>query len=174
MRLSNLQANQSLNPKSQKFSIPQGNAGVRVTLNLMSKLVKQYKSNIKIRTLAANLTKRILQKDWKSEVKAIQKYVGYEIRYTKDIRGVETIQDPVFTLENGYGDCDDKSTLTAALLEAIGHPTRFVACGFNGGLLSHVYVETKIGDKWVGVETTEQVGLGWIPPNMTSRMLEHN
>ena len=174
MQLTNQQANQRLKPKSKKFDIPQGNAGVRVTLNLMSKLVKFYKSNIKIRTLAANLTKRLLQKDWQSEIKAIQKYVSYEIRYTKDIRGVETIQSPVFTLDNGYGDCDDKSTLVAALLESIGHPTRFVACGFNGGLLSHVYVETKIGNKWIGVETTEQVGLGWTPPNMTSKMLEHN
>lgn len=161
-------------PRAKKFNIPDGNAGVRVTLKLMSKLVKHYKSNIKIRTLAANLTDGIQQKDWLNEVKAIQNYVKNEIRYLKDVRGVETIQDPVFTLTNGYGDCDDKSTLTASLLEAIGHPTRFLACGFNGKSLSHVLVQTKIGNKWVSVETTEPVSLGWTPPNISCRMLEHN
>jgi len=139
----------------------------------MSGLVKEYKKALPIRTLALQLVKRNGQKDWLGEVRKIQEFVRDRIRYVKDIRGVETLQTPVKTLEFGQGDCDDKSTLVAALLESIGHPTRFVAVGFSGQF-AHVLVETKIGNKWIAVETTEPVGLGWFPPGVTMRMRWHN
>lgn len=161
-------------PKATLQNIPEGNSGVRTTLNLMSKLVKHGKQSIAVRNQAGKLTRNLKQKDWLSEVKAIHDFVQNEIRYTKDIRGIETIQTPEVTLNNRYGDCDDKSTLTATLLETIGHPTRFVACGFNGNGLSHVFVQTKIGNHWVSVETTEPVKLGWTPPRITCRMVVHN
>ena len=40
------------------------------------------------------------------------------------INGVETVQTPLRTLENEAGDCDDKSLLTATLLETFGFSTR--------------------------------------------------
>lgn len=160
--------------QSSLHAIADGNEGVKQTLLLMSKLVKSGKKNLEIRTLAGNLTKALQQKHWLNEIISIQKYVRDNIRYVRDIRGVETIQTPDVTLKIGYGDCDDKSTLVASLLESIGHPTRFVAVGFNSGNLSHVFVETKIGNKWMGVETTEPVECGWVPPNSTSKMIVHN
>lgn len=155
-------------------NIPEGKDGVRETLRLMSKLVKQGKSNISIRTLAGQLTKNLPQKNFYGEIDAIHRFVQNEIRYVKDIRNVETIQTPIVTLNNRYGDCDDKSTLTAALLESIGHPTRFVACGFNGKDPSHVFVQTVFNNRWLSVETTEPVKLGWTPPNITIKMIENN
>jgi hypothetical protein len=159
---------------AQMMGIPSGEAGTRETLKLMSKLVKAEKSALPIRLLALDLVKRNGQKDYTGEVLKIHQFVRDHIRYVRDVRGVETLQTPTKTLELGQGDCDDKSTLTAALLESIGHPTRFIAVGFAPGSFSHVLLETKIGNKWVPVETTEPVKLGWFPPGVTMRMRWHN
>src|SRR5574340_1000732 len=155
------------------MGIPSGEDGTRATLKLMSGLVKAGKTALPIRQLALSLVHRNGQKDWYGEVRDLHQFVRDHIRYVKDIRGVETLQTPEKTLEIGQGDCDDKSTLVAALLESIGHPTRFVAVGFNGQF-AHVLVETKIGNKWVAVETTEPVELGWFPKNVTLTMRWHN
>ncbi len=56
------------------------------------------------------------------------------------------------------------------LLESIGHPTRFVAVGFRPHNYSHVYLETKIGNTWLGLETTEPVEVGWQPKGVMARM----
>ena len=171
MRLTHLPARV---PNSRLSEIPDGNGGVKQTLLLMRQLTRQGKRDIRLRTLAASIVQHLPQKNWIGEIKAIQEYVKNNIRYLRDIREVETVQTPDKTLELGYGDCDDKSTLAASLLESIGHPTRFVACGFSPDSLSHVYVETKLGGKWISVETTEPVDIGWQPKNVQCKMVIHN
>lgn len=156
------------------MAIPSGEAGTKTTLKLMSKLTRTGKTDLPVRGLAMALTRHLPQKDWVGQVRAIHAFVRDKIRYTKDVRGVETLQTPIKTLEIGQGDCDDKSMLAAALLESIGHPTRFIAVGLRGGPFSHVLIETKIGTKWVPVETTEPVELGWLPAGITSVMRWHN
>lgn len=143
-------------PKYTLLGIPQGAPGVRATLKLMSKITGQYKTSRPIRELALQLVSRLPEKNWKREAEEILRFVQTQIRYVKDVRGVETIQTPVQTLRLGQGDCDDKSTLAASLLEAIGHPTRFKAVGFAPKKYSHVYVQTKIGTRWVTLEGTQQ------------------
>ena len=98
----------------------------------------------------------------------------YSIQYVRDVRGVETIATPIKTLEFRQGDCDDQAVLLASLLEAIGHPTRFVAMKQTTfGPYVHVYTETKIGSKWYPLETTENMQPGQ-PMKYAARMLEHN
>jgi len=154
--------------------IANGNTGIRQTLKLMSKLTKAYKASPIIRELALSLTKTLKQKNYWGEVAALHHYVKEEIRYIKDIREVETIQSPVQTLRLRQGDCDDKSTLVASLLESIGHRTRFVAVGFSPKSLSHVFVQTRIGNKWVSVECTENWPLGARPRGIKNVMVENN
>jgi len=155
--------------------IPQrpGSAGVAQTLDLMRKLTREGKKNQLIRELAVKLTRDLPQKDWMGEVAAIHNFVQNHIRYVRDVRGVETLQEPQVTLDVGSGDCDDKSILAASLLEAIGHPTRFVAMGFLPGNYCHVTVQTRIGPNWRTVETTEPVQLGWVPPGLRNVMVRH-
>lgn len=140
----------------------------------MSGLVKKYKSHQLVRELAIQLTNRLNQKNFKGEVGLLHQFVRDKIRYVKDIAGVETLQAPLQTLRIGAGDCDDKSILVAAFLESLGHPTRFVAVGFQRGSYSHVLVQTKLGSKWVSVECTEPVQLGWFPPRVKTVMMQHN
>lgn len=154
--------------------IPPGRAGVRATLEEMRNLVRQYKKNMPIREMAAQLASGLDQKNYLGEVKASHRFVRDGIRYIRDIHGIETIQSPEYTLKHGYGDCDDKSTLLASLLESIGHPTRFVAVGKAPGKFNHVYVETLVGRKWFPLETTEPVPAGWAPSDMRARMVVHN
>lgn len=157
--------------------IPTGNAGVRATLKAMGLFVNKYKKAPVIRDLALKIVRNAgagNEKSWSKQARAIQLYVQKEVAYRRDIRGVETVQSPVQTLKYGQGDCDDKSVLTASLLEAIGHPTRFAAVGKQKNHFCHVLAQTKIGGRWVSLETTEDWPLGKNPPDVRSWMVHTN
>lgn len=162
-------------PQTQELrAIPDGMGGIKATLAAMSAFVNQYKYDPRIRGLAVELTLHLPQKYYAGEANALFQFVRDQIRYVQDIAGMETVQSPVATLDNGAGDCDDKATLLAALLESINHKTRFIACGFRPGEISHVYVETKVGQSWVPLDATEDVAMGWAPPGIVTRKEWHN
>ncbi len=140
----------------------------------MRQLARAGKKTLPVRLAALSLTNNRKQKDWAAEVRALHAFVRDRIRYVRDVRGVETLQTPEITLQLKAGDCDDKSVLLAAMLESIGHPTRFCAVGFRPDHFSHVLVETKIRDKWLPLETTEPVEAGWEPRNVQTRLTVHN
>ncbi len=156
--------------------IPDGPPGIAATLKAMGQLVRDYKKSLNVRGLAIMLTGACGPKDYACEVKCLHGYVRDQVRYINDIVNVETVQSPDVTLANGAGDCDDKSTLLCALLESIGHPTRFVAIGFEPGVYSHVLCDTKIGASWISLETTEDVPVGWSPDPkaILARMVYYN
>ena len=158
------------------MAIPDGPAGTRVTLDLMSRMVKRYKRSVPLRQLALNLIRGIEgRKDFPAQVARIRNYVADNIQYVKDVNGVETVQTPDRTLDNKAGDCDDQSVLVASLLETIGHPTRFVAIRMKPlGPFVHVFTQTRIGRQWVTVETTEEWPIGYTPPFAGKPMIRHN
>lgn len=171
----------SSRPKPRNFPltsrlayVPDGKEGTLTTLKLMREFTRNGKRSLPVRSLAVELTNGNNQKDWIGELKALHAFVRDRIRYVKDVRDVETLQTPEVTLHVGAGDCDDKSVLLASLLEAIGHPTRFVAIGFRPDDFEHVFVESRIGNSWIPLETTEPVEIGWSPKNVVSRMVVHN
>jgi transglutaminase-like putative cysteine protease len=94
---------------------------------------------------------------------------------------VETLQTPKELLRTKQGDCDDKATLLATMLQTIGFPTRFCAVGVREGPYSHVLVEAKApghpkADRngWVALETIlPGVEPGWFPPDATRKMVAH-
>lgn len=153
--------------------LPNGTAGTRETLRIMRGYARAAVRSPDqfIRHTALNIIQNIAPRNWTGEVKAIHAYVRDNIRYVQDPDGIELVQTPEKTLELGAGDCDDKSTLLAALLIATGHPAQFVAVGMNGESFSHVLVETVIGDAWVPLETILPVQVGWYPAGVTSRYI---
>ena len=153
--------------------IPDGHEGTRLTLEVMRRLVKEWRANPEMIAFARSLVEGVQEKNFREEAAAVHAYVRDQIRYTLDPNEVETVQAPNVTIETGHGDCDDKSVLVATLLEILGHPARFAAIGFAPDVFEHVYVETKIGADWIGVETTEPVELGWQPQGFVSKMLRH-
>lgn len=160
-------------PTIELAFIPSGPAGIGATLDKMVELVRAYKKHPLIRQLAVELTQHLPSKAYTQEARELWQFVHTYIRYVKDIRGVETVQTPIRCLQNKSGDCDCHATLLAALLEAIGHKTRFVAMWFGPALQQHVLAETLIGDRWIPLETTVDRPFGWIPPGQVKRMVRH-
>jgi hypothetical protein len=158
------------------MGIPSGREGVRTTLRLMRQLTRDGKKNPAVRAMAVQLTRTLPQKDFLSEIKKLYEFVRDRIRYVRDTRQVETLHTPEIVLQTGQGDCDDKSVLLASLLESIGHPTRFVAVAKEPGKFCHVFLQTRpIGTKkWISLETTEPVLMGWGPANITDAMIIEN
>lgn len=146
--------------------LPPGEPGTRATLKAMRALVARFKTDSRIRDAARSIVRGLPPKAYAREVDAVFRYVRDGIRYLRDIHGVETLQTPLATLETEAGDCDDKSTLLAAMLESIGHPTRFVAVGFKApGHYEHVYLKTRIGQSWFALDPTVSTAtVGWAPP----------
>lgn len=157
-------------------SIPDGLAGTKATLRIMRNFAQAAVRDPAqtVRQKAESLVRELPPRQWFREIRALHEFVRDEIRYLRDPVGVERVATPEATLEIGQGDCDDKATLLAALLDSIGHPTRFVAVAFNGEGFSHVLVETKIahtGDDrkdWLPLETIIDRPAGWFPSGVTN------
>lgn len=177
---------------AETLTVPAGTAGVRATLKLMVGLVQRYKLHPLIRETARSLVQGCADRDQLCEVGALQAYVRDQIRYTADVSDVETLQTPVVTLgyqEPGFGqyaeggtasgDCDDKSTLLAALMAAVSIPGAFCAVKVAGQSdYSHVLVVARLRQRTqvanVPLETiVPGVEPGWYPPDTTCFMLAH-
>lgn len=146
--------------------IPNGAAGVFTTAAAMRQLINAYKTDIEIRTTAANLVFLTPEKNDLAEVEALFNFVRDNIRYLKDVYAVETLTTPDRTLQLGYGDCDDQVVLLGSLLESIGYPTKIVLTGYGDpGIFEHVYLQTLIQNQWIDMDPTEQIPLGFAPPD---------
>jgi transglutaminase-like putative cysteine protease len=160
-------------PPARLVSLPPGRAATIATLKHMREFVRAAvrdpEQTVRKAALAIFKEQRIPPRKWNAELAALMIFVQRGIRYVKDPVGLELVQAPPRTLLIGQGDCDDKSTLLAALLMATGHPARFTVVGFKGGPFSHVLVEAKSGKRWVPMETIVPKPLGWFPPGVTSK-----
>jgi transglutaminase-like putative cysteine protease len=124
-----------------------------------------------VRHLALSLTTRgfggsdgLAQKDFTGESRRLFEYVRDEIRYVKDIDGIETLHPAEFVARQRAGDCDDKSILLAALLLSIGHTPRFIAVAFDPDEFSHVWVQDYLEGDWVDLDPTEPIEMGQSVP----------
>jgi transglutaminase-like putative cysteine protease len=140
---------------AQLGELPAGESGTLATLRLMRQLVREGRKHPEIRAQALTLVDGLPSKAYRREAAMLYEFVRDQIRYTRDVHTVETLYQPQITLADRHGDCDDKVVLLASLLESIGHPTRFVAIGLQGGPFSHVYLETRIGAQWLAMDPTE-------------------
>lgn len=151
--------------------IPDGQAGSIATMRAMRQLVSDAirDPQQQIREAALQILRGV--NSFSDQARAIQQWVQQNIEYRRDPPDLELVQTPQVTLQLKAGDCDDQATLTAALLQATGHPARFIAVGLNGGPLSHVLSQTLIGTKWASTETIQNRPLGWMPPGITSHYI---
>jgi len=162
--------------------VPSGDAGVAATLKAMARLARDGRKDALVIQQANELVRGLPQYDTLSEIKMLHAFVRDAIRYTNDPANLELLRTPRAILQMGVGDCDDKSTLLAALLLADGLRPRFVAVALAPSrAFSHVLVEVQYGktdpsDKrkgWLSLETIKPVPVGWTPPGVTRRMLIH-
>lgn len=160
-------------PPTLLMGLPPGKAGTWRTLEVMRNCALHGKINNLIRQQAVTVARTVPGRDYPALCAALQAFVKTHITYVPDVRGVETVQTPDYTLRNGVGDCDDQSVLLASLLEAVGQPARFRAVGFRPGQLSHVYVQCRPGSKgpWLGAETIIDRPFGWNPPGVVDELV---
>lgn len=154
-------------------AIPEGIEGIRTTLQLMRKMVRESRALPAIRSLAESIISGTDEKNAAAEVDALRTWIMQNIRYTADPNDVEMLQTPLMLLQTQNGDCDDQATLMATLAESIGYKARFAAVAFAPDQFEHVFAEVLLGTRWVAAETTENVQLGWYPPGVVSRMTVH-
>lgn len=141
------------------------------TLKTMVRMVRKYQSDLVVVRAARQITANIPERSQRGNVEVLQRWVRDNIKYVMDPRNTEMIQTPPETLRIGMGDCDDKSTLLATLLESLGYQAGFCALGFNGHAFSHVIALVRMGQKMIPLETIlPGVGVGWSPPDATSHM----
>lgn len=139
--------------------------------------------NPKLATFAVGIIKRanVKPRDYKGQAAALLKWVQKNIYYVNE--PAERLQDPIYTLRVGYGDCDDMIILLMALLESINLKWRFVLVAKkpNGkyvrwvegnplprdSSLKWAHIYGMVGDnpyspkKWFFIEPTLSVPLGW-------------
>jgi transglutaminase-like putative cysteine protease len=158
------------------LSISDGSQGIKETLDYMSAFVRAGKRVPLIRSLALSIARPIPGKLWVEEIQAVFHYVQQNIRYAQDITDTETLATPTATLEIGQGDCDDMCVLLCSLLEAIGYHTRFVACGFEPDMYEHVFTQVQLPNKakWIALDPSESVPMGWQPPGIVACMVKDN
>jgi transglutaminase-like putative cysteine protease len=146
------------------LDIGDGYQATRQTLKIMADVVRQASTENQIRALAVSLSQTFPNKAFFAEVAACFQYVRDNIRYIQNPIGFQRLEYPTDLLQTGSGACADMCTLLAAMLHSIGHPTRFCAVGYiQPGQCEHVYLETKIGSQWFGLDPTEPVEVGWVP-----------
>ena len=133
----------------------------------IKELAEKGKQDTTIRKIAAEIVQGLPEKDYKSEIVAIAGYVKGNVRYTKDVAGLDTYQHPVRTLELGIGDCDDFSSLLCSLLGTVGHRTALkVVQTKNHDDYNHIYPLVEIGNKWIPLDLTVDKPIGWeVPKN---------
>jgi transglutaminase-like putative cysteine protease len=144
-----------------------GHAGIMQTIRTMRRLVNAGKVSPVIRQTALNLVRLNAPKDTDGEVRDLFEFVRDRIRYVGDVHAVETVATPEATLALEAGDCDDKATLLASLLESIGIETRFVIAGYNpdAPTFEHVYLAAFRPDgSFINLDPSEDVSAGWAAP----------
>jgi transglutaminase-like putative cysteine protease len=143
------------------------------SIAICAELVRRYKWNPEIRTAALKILRGagVAARDKMAEIYAIYKYVRDVVQFRNDVNDIETLQTPVYTLQMNAGDCDDKVTLLASLLEAVGYKTRFATISQNAaGAMSHIYTQVQLPDQsWLNLETVRPVAIGTAPENFTRR-----
>ncbi len=131
------------------------NADMYQTLAAMKQEAHKGKKDLEVRSLVENLCKNLPSGDYASEVLACYYWVCRNIRYMRDIDKVEFLKSPKRLLATGTGDCDDMSTLLAAMLMACGNQCRFMTVGFRPSSppnFTHVFVQARTPQGWVTLD----------------------
>lgn len=149
-----------------------GDRGTGQTLRIMRSLAHEGMRQLPIQATAIGVVRQagVRPHDHRGEAVALFRFVRDGIHFVNDPDGVETLRGPRATLALGGGDCDDKATLLAGLLGAIGIPSSFKVIAADRrmpGQFSHVYVVAHLpnGQHLPLDPTYRETPAGWQLPN---------
>ncbi len=136
-------------PQVSESSLPNGTAGSFATVDFLKKVARVRSRHPLVRELALRILESygVKSQDYYNEARAIGDYVLKNVRYVRDINGVETVHDPITLIDqlrrgHAQGDCDDMSLLVATLLLSIGHQPFYRIVKYYDGMgpYQHIYV----------------------------------
>lgn len=143
------------------------------TLERMAAYARRDRVADSIRDAAHTATIGVDVQDAHEVAASIWRYIRNRVRWVPDANGVELLQSPVVTLQQKYGDCDDQSTLAAAMLASLGIPAGFEAIAYRSeGVYDHVYALYWDGDGWHMLDPTTQArpSAGTMRPDAFDRL----
>lgn len=152
--------------RAVSYPLPAGDRGTAKTISFMRGLVagKDGIRNPYVHAQARDITSGVPNRDFTGEVNAVYDWVKSHIKFRNEAD--EVLQSPYMTLQVGAGDCDDHSTLIAALLRSLGHNVTFRTVSLDSGDYSHVYamVQDRRNGQWIAMDTTvRNAHPGWQP-----------
>lgn len=157
------------------LGIGDGDEAIKNTLLQMKHLIlnsdKEDSSRI-IKETAKNIVKTIPSNDYPLQVKTVVGWVRRNLKYCRDLFGVEELTSPVRILYNikegrntHSSDCDDYSIVIAALLRALGFRTMLQAVSVQGGRYDHARCAVYLKGEWVVIEGTKNIPVGQAQPS---------
>lgn len=115
----------------------------------MRKIARSRAHHPKVRGLALKILEQagVGSHDFYDEARAIARFVQENVRYVRDVDGVEQLHDPLLMIDqiiSGYaqGDCDDMSLLISTLLLSVGVQPYYAIVRYRAttGPYNHIYV----------------------------------
>lgn len=142
--------------KFERAKLQPGDRGVTQTIALMRRYAR---NDAQIPEITA-IAKRAKRKSSIATLKALYNYVIRKHAYRNDPKQTELVRSPrhmVTRREHRAGDCDDLSTLLAALLLAAGYRTAYKVIAWDykrGRAFTHVYVLVYLPDvkRWMPLD----------------------
>lgn len=153
-------------------TIPDGRPGLDAKVAKVRELVEQAKRSSRFRARAVQLVRHLPERDTDAEVAAVFDFVRDNIRFTRDPwapGGLELFTAPAAMLEQidagmAAGDCDDHVILASALLETLGHRTRYRIGGLPPDHFRHIWLEVQTKRGWLPLElVNKREPMGWDP-----------
>ena len=100
----------------------------RRKLRYLRKIAERYGTDARFRHFViTDVLRGVPDRDYRGQATAILSWVQSQIRYVNEKD--EILQSPWQTIKLGYGDCDDKAILVAAMADTIALPWRYVLAG---------------------------------------------
>ena len=136
-------------PNVSETNLPPLDRGNYKTVEIMRGCARRYSTHPVIRNLALKILEQAGTRshNFLDEARAIGEFVQKEVKYVRDIEGVEQLHSPLYLIEHikrgtARGDCDDMSLLIATLLLSIGHSPYFAIVRYQdmAGPYNHIYV----------------------------------
>lgn len=153
-------------------TIPDGQPGLHRKIAVIRDLVHQAKRDPEFRQATLEAVRQVPERDWSGEIRQVVRFVR-KMRYTRDPydpEGLELFIDPRLSIHQvragqAAGDCDDQVLLASAMLETLGHPTRYRVGGRELGDYGHIWIEVLHPRRgWVPIELTRRrAPVGWDP-----------
>lgn len=155
----NLETRAPMNVRT--LQIPEGDAGTAATIAAMRQLIDEGKKDPVVYELARSILRkaRVAAFDLAGEARAIYESVRRNLRFTRDIRGKETLHSARELVRLRMGDCDDYTILMCSLLESVGlrtHITTVATDERDPGTFTHVFPEVYLNGRWVAVDAARK------------------